>query len=397
MRIAERIWVAWREQLDHGHEPSLRLLLAPVADRPDVMSALRESVFEVQDAYQAEADRACRPDPPSIGEWDWVRVHDGVLVQVAECEELDTVLPRVAAALERRGIEAAFDLPDEAAVAARPRVGHMIECRVRVRGTRLRRGPDDYLWQGDPGAHDAILAVADRWCRRGRERAGQSLSVGTVGPVAVEPGEDVLDRMREAVADRIHVELSSVTSDEFRSVAARAWSGGVSLVQGGAWIEAGGWERALAELITVLRGHADQLAYGFIRRGWAVDEALLDDSLPYDWPRRADSQPRGIGFTPSAFEDVFAPDAFGVQLLGPGYAGRVPDLSAWRQERTGTAAVMLEHLDLPAWFDAPFIPFRDRQWQRANPEPPEPLARAREKLAPILYSPRAFREMGELG
>jgi hypothetical protein len=389
VRIAERVWAAWREQIEHEDEPSLRLLLAPTADRPDITAALRDSIVEIQ----AEAERAPRPDS-STGEWDWVRVSDGVLVQVAECEDLNTLLPRLAAALERRGIDGAFDLPNEAAVAARPRVAHMIECRVRVHGTRLRRGPHDYVWQADPHAHEAILAVAERWCRRGRERAGQLLNVGTVGPVAVEPGEDVLDRMHEAVADRIHVELSSATSDEFRSVAARAWSGGVSLVQGGAWIEAGRWHRALAELTGMLRDQADHLAYGFVRRGWAVDEALLDDSLSYDWPQRADSHPRGIGFTPQAFEDVFAPDAFGVQLLGPGYAGRTPDLSAWRRERTGTAAVMLEHVDLAAWFDTALIPFRNRRWQRENPEPPELLARAREQLAPILYSPGAFRAMG---
>jgi hypothetical protein len=144
----------------------------------------------------------------------------------------------------------------------------------------------------------------------------------------------------------------------------------------------------------MLRDQADQLAYGFVRRGWAVDEALLDHSLPYDWPERADREPGGIGFTAYAFEDLFAPDAFAVQLLGPGYAGRVPEPSDWRQERAGTAAVVLEHHDPAAWFDAPFVPFRNRTWERDRPEPPAVLARARETLAPILYSPGVLSEMG---
>jgi hypothetical protein len=396
VRIAERVWAAWREQLGQWDEPSLLLLLAPVGDHGDAARALRESVLEVQAAYRAEAERAPEPDPPWTGEWDWVRVSDGVLVQVVECEALESVLPAIAAALERRGIEGAFDLPDEASVATRPRTAHMIECRARVRGARLRRGPRDYLWQADPQAHQQILAAAERWCRRRGQRATESLSVGTVGPVAVEPDEDVLDRMHEAVADRIHVELCAVTADGFRSVAVRAWSGGVTLVEGGAWVEAGHWRRALAELTGVLRDQADQLVYGFVRRGWAVDAALLSDSPAYDWPQRADHQPSGIGFTPQAFDDVFAPDAFAVQLLGPGYAGRAPDASAWRQERAGTAAVLLEHLDLPAWFDAPFVPFRDRTWQRDHPQPPAILARAREALAPILYSPGVLSERGYL-
>jgi hypothetical protein len=387
VRIAEPVWAAWREQIAHWDEPALLLLLTAVADHGDAARALRESVLEVQDAHRAEAERAGEPDPPSAGEWDWVRVSEGVLVQVVECEALESVLPAIAVALDRRGIEGAFNLADEPSVAARPRAAHMIECRVRVRGERVNRGPRDYLWRADPQAHEQIVAAAERWCRRRGPRATESLSVGTVGPVAVEPGEDVLDRMHEAVVDRIHVELCAVTADGFRSVAARPWSGGVSLLEGGAWIEAGRWHRALAELTGVLREHADQLAYGFLRRGWAVDEALLSDSLAYDWPQRPDREPSGIGFTPQAFEDVFAPDAFAVQLLGPGYAGRVPDAPAWRQQRAATAAVLLEHRDLPAWFDAPLVPFRDRTWERTHPQPPAVLAGARAALAPILYAP----------
>src|SRR4051794_15508028 len=121
VRIAEQVWVAWREQIAQGHEPTLLLLLAPVAGA-DVARALRESVLEVQDAYQAEAERARESEPPSIGEWDWVRVSDGVLVQVVEGDALESVLPAIAGALERRGIEGIFKLREHASVAARPRI-----------------------------------------------------------------------------------------------------------------------------------------------------------------------------------------------------------------------------------------------------------------------------------
>lgn len=283
VRIAERIWAAGREQLERGHEPSLRLLLVPAADRPDLTDALRGSLWEVQRE---------RSDPSWTGEWNWVHASDGVLVQVTDCDEFDTVLRGVAAALERRDVAGSFDLHEDAAIATLPRSAHMIECRIRVRGTRVRRAPQAYLWEADPEAHEALLAVAERWCRR--DRAGASLNVSTVGPVAVEPGEDVLETMHEAVRDRMQVELWSVTSDELRSVAARAWTGGVSLVRGGAWIEGGHWQRAVAELTDLLRAHADQVAYGFVRRGWAVAEALLENELPRDWPRRADREPRAF-------------------------------------------------------------------------------------------------------
>jgi hypothetical protein len=396
VRIAERIWSAWRHEAEQHDEPALMLFLSPAGDHGEAARALSESVLEVQDAHRAEAERSGDTDPPFSGEWDWVHVPDGVLVQVVECDVLESVLPAVAAALERRGIEGVFDLSDQPTVATPPRTAHLLECRVRVRGERLRRGPRDYLWQADPEAHEALLAVAERWWRQRGKRATYSLTSGTVGPVPVEAGEDVLERMREALVDRMHVEVSAVTADEFRSVAARAWSGGVSLVVGGAWIEGGRWRGALAELTGVLRDHADLLAYGHVRRGWAVGEALLDDSLGHDWPQRADHQPRGIGFSPQAFEDVYAPDAFGVQLLGPGYAGRVPDSASWREERM-SATVLLEHVDLPAWFDAPLVPFRQRARNVEQARPPAVLAKAREELAPILYSPGVLSRIGYVG
>src|SRR4051794_20175633 len=179
-----------------------------------------------------------------------------------------------------------------------PAKGAHDECRGRVRGPRRVHGPSAYLWKADPDAHAQILAAGERWCR-GRGMTG-SLRVGTLEPVTVEPGEAVLDRMREAVEARIHVEFYAVTAGEFRSVAARPWSGGVSLLKGGAWVEAGRWEAPLRVLTSLPREHADHVAYGFVRRGWAVDGAVLRDRLAYDWPERAEREPRGIGFTPHA-------------------------------------------------------------------------------------------------
>jgi hypothetical protein len=296
------------------------------------------------------------------------------------------MLPAVAAALERRGIEGVFDVRERPVVATPPVTAHLLECRLRVRGMRVRQEPRAYRWRPDTGAHEAILAAAERWCRRHGRRATDSLSSGTVGPVPIEPGEDVLERINEEVAANMYVSLSAVTADEFRSIGARAWVGGVSLVVGGAWVEAGEWQRPLAELTGLLRDHADLLAYGYIRRGWAVTEALLGNSLPFDWPYRADHQPRGAGFTHQAFDDVYAPDAFAVQLLGPGYSGRWPDSEPWLAEPAVSAAVLLKHGDLPAWFGAPFVPFRQRSQHPDQEATPAVLAEAREALAPVLYS-----------
>src|SRR3954471_1616192 len=203
--IAERVWAAWRDEVAQWDEPLLRLLLATDAGA-DAVEVLRESVLEVQAALEGQAQRTGNPEPPSAGEWDWVRVPDGVLVQVVECEALEVVLPAMASALERRGIAGRFDLADDVSAAPRPGSADMIECRVRVSGARREHGPQAYLWQAHPEAHAQILAAGERWCRRRALGESQSLRVGTLDPVAVQPREDVLDRMREAVADRIHVE-----------------------------------------------------------------------------------------------------------------------------------------------------------------------------------------------
>lgn len=393
-RIAERVWPAWREQVEKWDEPSLLLLFSPVGDPGEAAVAVRASVLEVQAAFDEAAERSGAPDPPFVGEWDWVRVSEGVLVHVVECDMLEEMLPAVAAALERRGIEGVFDLGDRSTVATPPTTAHFVECRLRVRGGRLRHERRAYFWEADAEAHEAVLAVADRWCRANRPGATHSLSSGTIGPIEIEPDEDVLERMRAEVVDKMHVEVSVVTAAEFRSVAARAWAGGVSLVVGGARVEAGEWRRPLAELTALLRDHADLLAYGYVRRGWAVKEALLAPSLSFDWPRRAEDEPRGIAFTSQAFEDLYAPDAFGIQLLGPGYVDRIPESTTWRTQPAGENAVLLEHVDLPPWLDAPFVPFGQRPRNPDELQPPAVLTQARYELASILYSPGVLKRAG---
>jgi hypothetical protein len=112
-----------------------------------------------------------------------------------------------------------------------------------------------------------------------------------------------------------------------------------------------------------------------------------------DWPSRPDDRPRGTWGTRDAFDDVFAPDAYGVQLLGPGYAGRVGHSASWRRERAGAAGLILEHTDSAAWFGAPFLELgsigRPEEWRQ-----PPVLVQARAELAPILYTPGALSRAG---
>jgi hypothetical protein len=86
-----------------------------------------------------------------------------------------------------------------------------------------------------------------------------------------------------------------------------------------------------------------------------------------------------------AFEDLYAPDAFGAQLLGPGYADRLPTAPGWHTQNVADATALVQHVDPAAWFDAPFVPLG--QLAQQNLPQPAVLTQARRDLAAILYSP----------
>jgi hypothetical protein len=111
----------------------------------------------------------------------------------------------------------------------------------------------------------------------------------------------------------------------------------------------------------------------------------------------ANDRPAGTGFAPEAFEDVYAPDVFGIQLLGPGYAGRVPEHPRWETEPVGTASVLLKHADPAAWYAAPPItPPADDRWDPTQPPPTPPplLTQSRSLMASILYTPGVLSRDG---
>ena len=56
--------------------------------------------------------------------------------------------------------------------------------------------------------------------------------------------------------------------------------------------------------------------------------------------------------------------------------------------------MLLEHVDLSEWFDAPFVPRGQLLAPADQPEPPAVLAQARIELAPILHSPGVLARAG---
>jgi hypothetical protein len=392
VQIAEEVRREW-DRVREQEEPVVRLRFEPVGDCGEAAHAVRDCVRQVTDAFDARLEASGEMDPSFIGEWGWLRVADGVLVNVIESEIFEQILPELARELERRGIEGTFRVRLPTTAGRPPSIAHHLECRVRIRGRRVRRGARAYRWQPDPDAHAAILVAADEWCRRQAGEAVCGIVKDMFGPIPASPDEPVADRLIDAAGDDKAISVSCLAGDAFRSVSARRYSGGVSLVAGGPSIDNGAWRTALAELTELLGQLADSVAHGYIKRGWSAGQALVSHSLPPDWPSRPDSAPHGPGFTAQAFEDVYAPDAFGVQLIGPGYAGRVPTIPSWRQQPAGRTAALLEHTDPAAWFDAPFVPYDERVAADQRPQPVV-LTSARTELTPLLYVPGVLHRRG---
>jgi hypothetical protein len=118
---------------------------------------------------------------------------------------------------------------------------------------------------------------------------------------------------------------------------------------------------------------------------------VSSDPLSTDWPSRPGSRPVGGGFASCAFEDLFAPDAFGVQLLGAGYADRLPVEGPWRVSKAGSESILLEHRNAETWFANPAVPEGVTAHEHAIPQV---LSDARAQLAPLLYSPGCLSRYG---
>ncbi|MDQ5807450.1 MAG: hypothetical protein M3320_02120, partial [Actinomycetota bacterium] len=212
--------------------------------------------------------------------------------------------------------------------------GPLIEVRMRTRGDRLHVAGRQYTWRADRTAVQRVVDVALDWCVRDASAAW--LMIGVNPDVAMAP-EEVAGRVREALRDTVLLEVRSAD----RAVVVEQLEGRIALTDAGS-----PWRRRIGPMTDVLRNAAPDLVYGFARSGWSATYVMQGESLRFEWPPRPDLDPDrvGLGF---AFEDEYVPDAFAIQLLGPGYAGRIPATSLYTASSVGDAT-LLGHVDLGA-------------------------------------------------
>jgi hypothetical protein len=80
----------------------------------------------------------------------------------------------------------------------------------------------------------------------------------------------------------------------------------------------------------------------------------------------------------------------GVSRLAPAVARPT---ASWRREPLAGGSTLFEHVDLAAWFDAPFVPFA-RHVPPDERAQPDVIAAGRRELAPTLYAAGALNCAG---
>jgi hypothetical protein len=275
----------------------------------------------------------------------------------------------------------------------------LLECHIRVRGERRLFVPDHELQLAtrqnrEPQRStasffpddDALLAgveAALAWI--GSPPAGTELSlwgshrdVGEVQALIARRFAQVVWRQQAGCS------VWWETENAFRLAVLRPEMGDISLAEGGTKLEAGEWEPAYDALLHALRSTSPWAAYGLIKRG--RQPRAVGNSLVYDWVPATHYGSHYHTVDHTIYEDVLAPDAFGAQLLGPGYAGRIPMGADWQKVEIDDDAALLTHRDPEAWFGRPLPPINhsDPLWRSPDYPMPEVIRRARTDLAPIL-------------
>jgi hypothetical protein len=278
----------------------------------------------------------------------------------------------------------------------------LLECHLRVRGERrvfvhpnelelaqkLGRKPPagELRWFSDPD--DLLLGI-----EAGLAWVANPPSPGLWRVLVAGEYQKALsvDEARSRIAAaalhdrRLPVIVWWESAPMFRLMKVGLGTGDISFVEGGAAFADGAWEQPYEALLEQLRSAATWAVYGYMKRG-RRPLAVLHSALTYDWVPALHYG--SYNLSNNVFEDVLAPDAFGAQLLGPGYAGRIPSDPDWEQLDLENEATLVVHRDPKAWFGRPLPSATEKDFIARDPAYPTPavLVRARETFAAILQT-----------
>ena len=381
VKLAKRVLKRWREISEESSEVRLELLLTSRMDPATATDLLEQSLQRVLAAFAA--------DPPHTGEeWEWwpgewgvARVPEGaMLVGGYKSDGFEEIVLALVEDLDRAGVRGKLDLYQLPEPPVPPLGIGVMETRVRVLGRRVLDGPRD-RWAADREALHRVLQAATSWCLEARPDCGVTLQHGAMAPLLVRRCDDPCERLRDVIGENMSTTLRSVGAERFRSVTVTPEDGGVRLVEGGPFLHRAGWQHPVAAAIEFACLVAADAVYAYVQRNPDRGEAESGDAET--------DRLRGSTLDAIAHEERLAPDAFAIQLLGPGYGGRIPGGDAWHATPLPQERVLLEQVELGPWFDELSI---DEAWDGESLPRRTALERARADLASILFSPIAKEE-----
>ena len=336
--LPKRVFKHWREISAESYKVSVDLLLKTRLDSVAATDVLAQSVERVlRDFEAAHPPRDAPPgeEEPFVGQWDVAPVPEGaLLVGGYKSDAFEEIVQLIIDDLSRQGVRGKLDLYPRPEVAWLPVGIGTVDAHVRVLGRRVENGRD--RWAAERAALDRVVEAATRWCLEARPDRGVTLRGVAIPHLPLRRCDRALDRVRHVITDDSTVTLSSIGDERFRTMTVDHRSGDVTVVEGGPTLHRAGWRPSVTAATDFLRLVSDDAVYARVRR------------VPSSGERERLRRSRFDAF---AHEDHLVPDAFAVQLLGPGYVGRVPVGDEWRATPVGEGRVLLEHVDPAAWFD----------------------------------------------
>ena len=391
IEVSERILQHWQGLLDeHMDEPVINILFSSTLSHDEALAALDRATREVMVGRLARMDEApAGVEPFSPGSWSLGPTFRGVVIRIdEEPDDLEGLVQGIADGLRAAGIDGRLELYEPETTVDVPDRVDLFECRTRLKGERYRLRNGLQRWRADPASLHAAVDAGIGWCVGNGCDLPLALKVGLAPATMLSAEDDLGAYLRHALeltADLGVTHLTSVGPKRFRMMAVSVLNGRFTLAEGGATIEQDGWQPTLHHLRDALEAASVWAVYGFIKCGSRKEGVELGISLYLDWVPVPHNNP--LSQLGEAFEDTHAPDAFGIQLLGSGYSGRIPAATDWKLSPVSSGAVILEHRDPEAWFERLFGPFGGYRTVPTDPDDvPDVVARARKDLDPILYT-----------
>jgi hypothetical protein len=342
VKLRKRVLKRWLELSQETYKVRLEMLLSSRLEPREATAVLSGSLGRVLDAFEHEHPFQPGVEEPFVGEWDIVEVPEGaLLIGGYKCDAFEELLHRIVEDLDGQGVSGTLDVHRLPEVPDVPEGIGVIEGRVRVVGRRVANGRD--RWAAERAELDRVLAAAVRWCLEVRPDRGVVMNHGATPPLFIRRCDSAVQRVRDVLGDHSWVTVRSIGEERFRSTTVEPNEGRVTVVEGGPALHRRGWEPSVEAITRFLTLVSADSVYALVRRLHRLTAAELVHRDPADWLQRSwiDAIPH---------EEHLAPDAYGIQLLGPRYAERMPTDDDWRATELPGGRFLLEHVDLASWF-----------------------------------------------